>query len=173
MLTTSFLQENVIQKQNLQHIKNSYFLVMRIVLQQRFTKTYEGMEVNCHAISTSKKQLRAEVKVCFHTTRNSSLTYSQVAPVHAIKAYAKVEVKRLSFLPSTLDGYKWSTSRSVRFVGTERRRYPISRKPGGTQNRSGLFGEDKNIFPPPGIEPLFSDVLDVYHWNYYYYILLR
>jgi hypothetical protein len=30
--------------------------------------------------------------------------------------------------------------------------YPLDRRLGGPQNRSGLSGEEKNSYPPPGIE---------------------
>jgi hypothetical protein len=32
-------------------------------------------------------------------------------------------------------------------------RYPLDRRPGGSQSRSGRGGEEKNSQPPPGIEP--------------------
>jgi hypothetical protein len=31
--------------------------------------------------------------------------------------------------------------------------YPLDRRLGGTQSRSGRGGEEKNSQPPPGIEP--------------------
>jgi hypothetical protein len=33
------------------------------------------------------------------------------------------------------------------------RRYPLDRRLGGHQSRSGHDGEEKNSQPPPGIEP--------------------
>jgi hypothetical protein len=35
--------------------------------------------------------------------------------------------------------------------------YPLDRRLGGLQSRSGRGGEEKNFQPPPGIEPLNSD----------------
>jgi hypothetical protein len=32
-------------------------------------------------------------------------------------------------------------------------RYPLDRRLGGPQSRSGRGGEEKNSHPPPGIEP--------------------
>jgi hypothetical protein len=34
--------------------------------------------------------------------------------------------------------------------------YPLDRKLGGPQSRSGRCGEEKNYQPPPGIEPRSS-----------------
>jgi hypothetical protein len=36
-------------------------------------------------------------------------------------------------------------------------RYPLDRRLGGPQSRSGRGGEEKNSQPPPGIEPLNPD----------------
>jgi hypothetical protein len=34
-------------------------------------------------------------------------------------------------------------------------RYPLSRKLGGSQNRSGIYGEKKDLLSPVGIDPVF------------------
>jgi hypothetical protein len=50
------------------------------------------------------------------------------------------------FLPLALDGDEWSSSRPRRFTPRPNRRlYPLSRKLGGPQSRSGHCGEEKNL----------------------------
>jgi hypothetical protein len=44
---------------------------------------------------------------------------------------------------------EWSAPRSSRFIP----RYPLDRRLGGPQSRSGRGGEETNSQPPPGIEP--------------------
>jgi len=39
----------------------------------------------------------------------------------------------------------------------KRPQYPLDRRLGGRQSRSGRSGEEKNPQPPPGIEPLNPD----------------
>jgi hypothetical protein len=57
-------------------------------------------------------------------------------------------------LTSALDGGEWSASRCSRFSPQEKSPwYPLDRRLGGTQSRSGRGGEEKNSQPPPGIEP--------------------
>jgi hypothetical protein len=48
---------------------------------------------------------------------------------------------------SALGGGEWSASRPGRFP-----RYPLDRRLGGPQSRSGRCGEEKNLLPLPGIE---------------------
>jgi hypothetical protein len=36
-------------------------------------------------------------------------------------------------------------------------RYPLHRRLGGPESRSGCYGEEKNLLPPTGIEPQFPD----------------
>jgi hypothetical protein len=57
-------------------------------------------------------------------------------------------------LTSALVGGEWSASRHGRF--THRKRvpfYPLDRRLGGPQSRSGRSGEEKNSQPLPGLEP--------------------
>jgi hypothetical protein len=42
--------------------------------------------------------------------------------------------------------------------------YPLDKRLGGPQSRFGRCGKEKNLLPPPGIEPK--------HRNYYMYHLL-
>jgi hypothetical protein len=56
-------------------------------------------------------------------------------------------------LTLTLDG-KWSASRPGRFTPRKRAPwYPLDRRLGGLQSRSGRGGEEKNSQPLPGLEP--------------------
>jgi hypothetical protein len=49
--------------------------------------------------------------------------------------------------------------------------YPLNRRLGGSQSRSGRGGEEKNSQPPPGIEPYNSDrpgrSPELYRLSYY------
>jgi hypothetical protein len=61
-------------------------------------------------------------------------------------------------MTSALDGDEWSASRLNRFTPRKIHfRYPLDRKLGGPQSRSGHGVEDKHSQPPPGIEPRSSD----------------
>jgi hypothetical protein len=64
-----------------------------------------------------------------------------------------VEVQRLAFLTSALDGGEWSASRLGRF--TPRERAPDTRWIGGWVGPRRSV-EEKNSHPPPGIEPRSS-----------------
>jgi len=54
------------------------------------------------------------------------------------------------FLTSALDGGRWLTPRPVSFTPSRRTRYPLYRRPGGTQDRSRRV---LKISPPPGFDP--------------------
>jgi hypothetical protein len=57
-------------------------------------------------------------------------------------------------LTSVLDGGEWSASRpGPLYPQGKSPWYPLDRRLGGIQNRSGHGGEEKNSQPPPGIEP--------------------
>jgi hypothetical protein len=48
----------------------------------------------------------------------------------------------------SLDAGKWSDSRPGRFTAHGNSpRFPLYRRQGGPQSRSGRYGEDKNLFP--------------------------
>jgi hypothetical protein len=64
-------------------------------------------------------------------------------PVHIMKGVGGVEVQLHSFLTSALDGGEWSASRPYRFTPEKEYRYPLNRRLGGPQSRSGRFGEEK------------------------------
>jgi hypothetical protein len=52
------------------------------------------------------------------------------------------------FLTSVLHEAEWSASRPGRFIiQDERPQYPLARRLGGTQSRSGRCGIEKNILP--------------------------
>jgi hypothetical protein len=52
------------------------------------------------------------------------------------------------FLTSTLDGGEWSASRPGSFIRREKAaRYPLDRRLGGPQSRSGRRGEEKSFDP--------------------------
>jgi hypothetical protein len=60
-----------------------------------------------------------------------------------MKAYRGVDVYIYIFLTSELAGGQWSASRPGRFTrGGKRPRYPLDRRLGGPQSRSGRFGEE-------------------------------
>jgi hypothetical protein len=52
-----------------------------------------------------------------------------------------------------LDGGEWSASRPGRLTPTENHCYPLNRRLGGPQSRSGRGGEGKKHQPLPGLEP--------------------
>jgi hypothetical protein len=57
-------------------------------------------------------------------------------------------------LTSALDGGEWSASRPGRFTPQGKiTSYPLDRRVGGPQSRSGRGGKEKNFQHPPGIEP--------------------
>jgi hypothetical protein len=71
-----------------------------------------------------------------------------------MKAYWGVEVPLHAFLTSVLDGGEWSASRPGCFTPQGKSPwYALDRRLGGSQNRSGRGGEEKNSQSPPGIEP--------------------
>jgi hypothetical protein len=59
------------------------------------------------------------------------------------------------FLTSTLDGRKWSTPRPGRFNPGKEARYPLYRRLGVPQSRSGRV---RKISPSPGFDPLTVQV---------------
>jgi hypothetical protein len=61
-----------------------------------------------------------------------------------MKAYGGVDVQIHIFLTSALIGGKWSASRIGRFTPRGNSpRYPLDRRLGGPQSRSGRRGEEK------------------------------
>ena len=54
------------------------------------------------------------------------------------------------FWTSTLEGGEWSASRHGSFLPPGKTRYPLYRRLGGTQGRSGQV---RKISPPPGFDP--------------------
>jgi hypothetical protein len=66
---------------------------------------------------------------------------------------------------SALDGCEWSASRHCLFSSGKDPRYPLDRRLGGPQSRSGLCGEEWNFLPLPGIDPWPSSPL-LYRLSY-------
>jgi hypothetical protein len=72
----------------------------------------------------------------------------------AMKACWGAEVQLHAFLTSALEGGEWSASRPSSLTPRERdRQYPLDRRLGGPQSRSGHGGEEKNPHAVPGLEP--------------------
>jgi hypothetical protein len=71
----------------------------------------------------------------------------------------------LPFLTSVLGVGEWSASRPGRFTPGEEPQYPLDRRLGGPQSRSGRCGEEKNLLPLPGIETRLSS-LSLYRPSY-------
>jgi hypothetical protein len=70
-----------------------------------------------------------------------------------MKAYWEEEAQLHAFLISALDVCEWSNSRSGRFTPKGKSTwYPLDRRLGGLQSRSGRGGEERNSQPPPGLE---------------------
>jgi hypothetical protein len=72
----------------------------------------------------------------------------------ATKVYGGVEIQIHTFLTSTLHEGKGSSSSPGRFIPGKRMLwYPLDRRLGGPQSRSGRGGEEKNSQPLPGLQP--------------------
>jgi hypothetical protein len=72
-----------------------------------------------------------------------------------MKTYVGKEVYAPPFLTSALGGGEWSGSRPIRITPGEKAPtpYPMDVRLGvGPRRRSGRWGEEKNLFPLPGIE---------------------
>jgi hypothetical protein len=64
------------------------------------------------------------------------------------------ECSSIHSMTSALDGGEWSASRPGRFTPRKRApQYPLDKKLGESQSRSGRGGEEKNSQSQPGIEP--------------------
>ena len=66
-----------------------------------------------------------------------------------------MEVELHSFTASALDGGEQSTSTPGHFTHDDIPRYPLNRRLGGTQSKSGSFGRQKNTWSLQGTEPRF------------------
>jgi hypothetical protein len=60
---------------------------------------------------------------------------------------------KAAVLTFALDECQWSTSRPGRFTPGKESWYPLNRRRGGSQSRSGRFEGGKTLFPVPGFEP--------------------
>lgn len=78
---------------------------------------------------------------CNKTEKGTTMKL-KVVRTHALKAYAKMEIRLHAFVTSALDGD--ATIKTVRF--------PRSGRMVGPQSRSGRFGEEKNFVHILGIE---------------------
>jgi hypothetical protein len=71
-----------------------------------------------------------------------------------MKSYERVAIELHAFLTSALDGGVRSASRPGALPPEERApRYPLDRRLGGPQSRSGHGGEQKKIPTPAGKKP--------------------
>jgi hypothetical protein len=76
-----------------------------------------------------------------------------------MKAYEEVDVYIHIFLTSAVAGGEWSASRPGRFTPRGKSpQYPLDRRLGGPQGRSGLRGEEK-ILDSPGTRTPTSSVV--------------
>jgi hypothetical protein len=80
------------------------------------------------------------------------LSCAQLIKHYAMKAYGGVDVYIYILLTSALAGDEWSAAHPCRFIP----RYPLDRRLGGTQNRSGRSGEEQ-ILDPTGIASRYTD----------------
>lgn len=80
-----------------------------------------------------------------HTCKN------KVLPIHSIKAYTGNR-GITPFLNLGLDGGKWLNSCLGHFAPVKEPRHPLNTGLGGPQNRSGYFGDNKNLIPLTGFE---------------------
>jgi hypothetical protein len=81
---------------------------------------------------------------------------SKAVPLHAMEALGgKRRYSFYSITTSALDGGEWSASRpAALYPRGKDPRYPLYRRLGGPQIRSGHRGYRQNPLPLPGIEPL-------------------
>jgi hypothetical protein len=64
-----------------------------------------------------------------------------------MKVYRGVQTYLHSSLTSASDRCEWSASRLGSFTPWKRTPLPTEQRLGGSQNQSGLFGEEKNLLP--------------------------
>jgi hypothetical protein len=70
-----------------------------------------------------------------------------------MKAYWEWRFNSTHSLTSALDGNEWSAHAPAALPQGKGPWYPLDRRLGGPQSRSGRGGEEKNSQPQPGIEP--------------------
>jgi hypothetical protein len=76
--------------------------------------------------------------LCYVATVNTSKAKGKVQPITCLNAQTQgVEICLHSFLNSALDKGGRSTERSDRFIPGQKYRYPLNRRLGGHQGRSG------------------------------------
>ena len=64
---------------------------------------------------------------------------------HAMKTCRKAEVHLHQFLISAINESEWATSRPGCFIPGKERLNPLNKTLGGPLDRSGRYGEEKNI----------------------------
>jgi hypothetical protein len=69
---------------------------------------------------------------------------------YLIKKHGRVKVLLHEFHTSTLDGGEWPVLRPAVLLRAKSPRYPLVRRLGGPQNRSGSCGEEKKSLAPTG-----------------------
>jgi hypothetical protein len=81
-------------------------------------------------------------------------------------AYGGLEGVATPYLTSALDGGEWLASRLGRFTPRNSLWYPLNRRLGGPQNRSGRYGLEKNLMPArsriPAVQPAARLCTDSY-----------
>jgi hypothetical protein len=83
-----------------------------------------------------------------------------------MKKYGGVDVQIHVFLTSALVGGEWSDSRPGRFTPGKSPRYPLDRRLGGPQNRSGGHGKEEFLdyrdsnSDPSVVQPVASRYTD-------------
>jgi hypothetical protein len=74
--------------------------------------------------------------------------------VNALGAYkGNRGIAQFNFLTSAVDRGEWLTSRPGRFKPGRDSRYPLKRRLGWPQRRSGHFRREEDLLPVPEIEP--------------------
>jgi hypothetical protein len=70
-----------------------------------------------------------------------------------MKANGGMEVHLHSFLTSAIDKYGWSTSCPSYFAPRKSLDFPLNRKPGWPQSKSGSFMVERKLLLLPEIKP--------------------
>jgi hypothetical protein len=82
--------------------------------------------------------------------RGIALLYRHWGSVQAVRPIGGLEVYPYSFMTTTLEGGVGSESRPGRSLPPGKTRYPLYRRLGGPQGRSGQV---RKMSPPPGFDP--------------------
>jgi hypothetical protein len=120
---------------------------------------------NCYSLLEGRKSLSkslvwatAKVHCCeqMNSSYDKAFLHSNVkaVPLHAMKALGGEKYSSYSFMTSTLDEGQWSASRPGRALPTGKGpRYPLDRRLGGPQSRSGHMLKEKSFCLCRGSKP--------------------